>query len=102
MVTAKRLDNGSKFIKEAESLEQQGLSKEEIFERTGLYRWYSDGEWRYELDKNKFNITVVDVDEEDTLPYDGLRTVKLEDTVKYEELYSLYPELKKCCCYNKR
>ena len=36
MVTAKRLDNGSKFIKEAESLEQQGLSKEEIFERTGL------------------------------------------------------------------
>ena len=28
------------------------------------------------------------------MPYDGLRTVKLEDTVKYEELYSLYPELK--------
>lgn len=73
---------------EAEDLERQGLTSEEIRQRTGLFR-SMDGKWRMEIDDSE---AVYFPDGDAQGKTSGQRTVA--DYVVHDKLFDIYPEIK--------
>lgn len=83
---AKTADTGR--LSQAEELEKQGKSNEEIRQQTGWFKGM-DGKWRFEIDDSK---TVFDFSVFDGVT--GEKTVKLPLVMKNTELYTAYPDLR--------
>ena len=72
------------LLAEAEELEAQGATSEEIRQQTGWFKSY-DGKRRYEIDDSKMVFLGAEVGKETTLG----------KVIKHDELFEAYPQLKK-------
>ena len=86
-------------LEDAERLELEGKSSEEIRQQTGWFRSYDD-KWRYEIDDSKavWHFDTAQPDPE-RLFYFGEKVYKLGDILEHEELYKAYPQLKDVTVY---
>lgn len=74
------------LLDEAEALEKQGVSSEDIRKQTGWFRGMDD-EWRYEIDDSKMTVRT------ENIPTDG-SAVSLGKLINHDELFAAYPELR--------
>ena len=73
-------------LKQAQKMEQSGMTADEIFKETGWYKG-NEGKWRFELDDSNWNLKDIR-----TINPEG--NTKLENILDAPELYKAYPELK--------
>ena len=78
---AEDADHG--LLAQARELEADGVSSEDIRQRTGWFKSY-DGKWRYEIDDSKMEFIGAEVGKETTLG----------KAIKHDELFKAYPQLK--------
>ncbi|MBR2474158.1 MAG: hypothetical protein IKB51_03920 [Clostridia bacterium] len=78
---SKTADKG--LLAQAEELEAQGATSEDIRKKTGWFRSY-DKLWRYEIDDSKMEFLGAEVDIETTLG----------EVIKHDELFKAYPQLR--------
>ena len=73
-------------LKQAQKMEQSGMTADEIFKETGWYKG-NEGKWRFELDDSNWNL-------KDIRKINPEGNTKLENILDAPELYRAYPELK--------
>lgn len=91
-------EDGSHAV-DAEKMEAEGKSSEEIRQETGWFRSY-DNQWRYEIDDSKavWHLDTAKPDQAHLFRF-GEKQYKLSDLLDHDELYRAYPQLKDVTVY---
>ena len=86
-------------MSDAELMEAEGKTSEEIRQETGWFRSY-DNRWRYEIDDSKavWHLDTAKPDQEHLFKF-GEKQYKLGDLLEHEDLYKAYPQLKDVTVY---
>lgn len=86
-VTSKILDKGA--LEVAQAAEKQGLSSNEIWQKTGFFRG-ADQRWRYEIDDSGSKLSPMWMDS-NLKSSSGNYTAALGSVLDHPELYAAYP-----------